>query len=277
MPVSDPIGWRYSGNYMFLVTVVTLADGTGLLHPAVIADKRKWRFEDECAKMDVFATTRVMATGEKHMYFGQRRKGFDAFCLNLIDREAEADQLNQPQFDLSENWKTRPYWRNMIACQDLGGLAQSLDRMVNEQQVNNSDTATFTMRNGCIFRSVDEIVASRFLGLYRTNPVSGKSPEFIIEIHEVIHLNRRTGVLTTSLMPTTPVRTRMLNLDAECGSPIAVPVGRSGAVYLSGAERGQVEAVVVDTPGGQKVGYSNLPDIIGNQICAKQDLVFRRN
>jgi hypothetical protein len=276
LPVSGPIGWRYAGDYLFLVTVVNLADGTGLLHPAVIADKRKWRLEDECAELDVFASARILATGEKHMFFGQRRKGFDPFCVNLVDRVAEADALNQPQQYLSDNWQTRSYWRNMIACQDLGGLTQSLDRMVNEQQINNSDSATFTMKNGCIFRAEDEIVASRFLGLYTTMPVSAKGPQFVVEIHEVVHINRRTGVLTTALMPTTPVRARMLRLPAECASPMPIPVRGRRVVYLSGAEQGSVEAAVVDTPTGRKVAYSDLPEVIGVQSCTKQDLVFQR-
>ncbi len=276
LPVSGPIGWRYAGNYLFLVTVVSFPDGTGMLHPAVIADRRKWRLEDECAELDVFASARILATGEKHMYFGQRRKGFDPFCVKLVDRVAEANELNQPQQSLSENWVTRPYWRNMIACQDLAGLTQSLDRMVNEQQVNNSDQATFTMKNRCIFRSVDEIVASRFVGLYTTTPASAKGPQFIVEIHEVVHINRRTGVLTTALMPTTPVRARMLRLPNECASPIAIPVRGRNAVYLSGAEMGRVEVAVVDTPAGRKVAYSNIPEVVGIQSCAKEDLVFQR-
>lgn len=276
LPVSGPIGWRYSGDYLFLVTIVNFAHGNGLLHPAVIADRRKWRLEDECSKLDLFADAKILVTGEKHQYFGQRRKGFDPFCANLVDRVAEADALNQPQQYLSENWQTRPYWRNMIACQDLGGLAQSLDRMVNEQQVNNSDNATFTMKNGCIFRAVDEIVASRFLGLYTTTPVSGNGPQFVVEIHEVVHINRRTGVLTTALMPTTPVRARMLRLPSECTSPMAVPVRGRKVVYLAGAEPGNIEAAVVDAPGGRKVAYSDLPEVIGIQSCAKQDLVFER-
>lgn len=277
LPVSEPIGWRYSGNYLFLVTVLPLADGTGMLHPAVIADRRVWRLEDECAEMDIFATTRVVATGEKHMYFGQRRKGFDPYCVNLVNRVSEADELNQPQRDLSENWKSRPYWRNMIACQDLGGLAKSLDRMVNEQQVNNSDTATFTMRDSCIFRSVDEIVASRFIGLYRTTPVSANSPAFVVELHEVVHINKRTGVLVTAFMPSVPVRVKLLRLGDECMTTMPVPTRSGRVVNILGAQSGQVEAAVIEGASGRKIAYSNLGEVIGIASCAKQDLVFKRN
>jgi len=277
LPVSEPIGWRYSGEYLFLTTVVSFVDGSVLLHPAVIADRKKWRLEDECAKLDVFSTTRLIGTGEKHMYFGQRRKGFDGYCINLVDRVNEANELNMPQRNLSENWKSRPYWRNMIACRDIDGLTKSLNKMVNEQQVNNSDSATFAMKDGCIFRSVDEIVASRFIGLYQTSPESLSSPTFIVELHEVVHINKRTGVLVASLMPTVPLRVKMLKLSIDCASPIPV-VSRSGkTVYLSGASVGQVEAVVIDTASGSKVAYSDLGTIIGNPRCEKQNLEFRRN
>jgi hypothetical protein len=165
----------------------------------------------------------------------------------------------------------------MIACQDLMGLALSLDRMVNEQQVNNSDRATFTMKNRCIFRSVDQIVASRFLGLYKTTPTNGKGPEFVVEIHEVVHINRRTGILTTAFMPTTPVRSRLLRLDEQCSSPISIPIIGRGLVYLSGAKQSRVETVTIKTPAGRTAVTSNLPGVIGIGSCAKRDLVFRRN
>jgi hypothetical protein len=275
IPHDNPFGWLKSGDYIFLVNGVSLNDGRRFVHATTVASARNWRLEDHCSSIDFMVKT-VMPTGEDYRFFGFRRKiGFDPTCRNLINTVEEANELNAPRRDFSKVWKSRPYRRTTIGCQNVDGLANALDRMVNEQQVNNSDVATFGSKDGCTHRSVDEIVASRFLGLYKTIPVKDYKASFVVELHQVIFLNKRSGVLTPLFMATSAVRTRLLRIAPECQSSTLVPTRGKREVYLMGANLENVDAVDIDTPLGRRQlgGLTNTP--VGMSLCETNERVWR--
>ena len=277
IPNNNPFGWLKSGDYryLFLVNGVVLNDGRKFVHATAVAPARMWRLEDDCSDID-FMVKAVLPTGENYRFFGFRRKqGFDSFCRNLVNTVVEANELNAPRRSFSEVWKSRPYRRTTIGCLDIDGLANALDRMVNEQQVNNSDVATFGSRDGCTHRSVDEIVASRFLGLYRTIPINANKLSFVVEIHHVIFINKRNGVLTSLFMATSAVRSRLLRISPECQGAISIPTKGRRQIHLMGSNLSDVDSVSIDTPSGQRqIGrLSNTP--VGIAACETDERVWR--
>ena len=273
IPTENPIGWVYAGDYLVLTNGIDLGDGRKFLIASVVVSRREWRLEDDCSNLDVFSKS-TLPTGDSYRFFGQRRKGFDAFCRNLVNTVAEANALNAPRRSFSDIWKSRPYWRTMIACSDIDGLTNSLDRMVNEQQVNNSDSATFGRKDRCTFRPVDEIVASRFMGLYKTSPSNPSSPSFVVEVHEVVYAGRRDGELTTLLMASNAIRSRLLRLDPQCQRPTEVPTQGLRSVYLMGTRLRDVASVSIKTSFGERElePLTNTP--VGFPSCETDTRVY---
>lgn len=273
IPTENPIGWVYAGEYLLLTNGIDMGDGRKFLVASVVVPRRQWRLEDDCANLDIFSKS-TLPTGDSYRFFGQRRKGFDPFCRNLVNTVAEASALNAPRRSFSDVWKSRPYWRTMIACSDIDGLTNSLDRMVNEQQVNNSDSATFGRKDRCTFRPVDEIVASRFMGLYKTSPMNPANPSFVVEVHEVVYMGRRNGELTTYLMASNAIRSRLLRLDPQCQRPTAVPTQGLRSVYLMGTRLRDVASVSIKIPSGERElePLTNAP--VGIPVCETDTRVY---
>lgn len=273
IPTENPFGWVYAGEYIALINGLDVGDGRKFLIASVVVSRREWRLEDDCAAVN-FTFKTVLPTGDSYRFFGAQRKGFDPFCRNLVNTFAEADALNAPRRSFSEVWKSRPYWRTMIACSDIDGLTNSLDRMVNEQQVNNSDRATFGRKDRCTFRPVDEIVASRFMGLYKTVPINAGGPSFVVEVHEVVHAGRRDGELTTSLMASNPTRSRLLRLEPACQRPISVPTQGLRSVYLMGTNLRNVASVSIKTPFGERELEPLMNTPVGISACETDTKIY---
>ena len=273
IPTKDPYGWIYAGDYLALINGIILTDGRKFVIAQAVVSRREWRLEDDCSQIN-FAAKSVLPTGDSYRFFGMQRKGFDPFCRNLVNTVAEANALNAPRRSYSDVWKSRPYWRTMIGCMDIDGLANSLDRMVNEQQVNNSDSATFGRKDRCTFRPVDEIVASRFMGLYKTTPINPANPSFVVQVHEVVYRGRRDGELTTLLMASNAIRTRLLRLDPKCQKLTSVPTQGMRFVSLMGTSLRDVGSVVIKTPSGDQeiAALTNTP--VGIAACEMEDRVY---
>lgn len=73
-----------------------------------------------------------------------------------------------------------------IGCLYLGGLANQLDRLRDERQVQDSDPRVFKSKSGCDVLFHLEIVASRFLGWYDTGT-------YLVPIHRVEYDNGQKG------------------------------------------------------------------------------------
>lgn len=273
LPNKNPYGWMYAGEYLALTNGIILDDGRKFVMASVVVSRREWRLEDDCANIN-FSAKGSLPTGDRYFFFGLQRKGFDPFCRNLVNTVIEANSLNAPRRSFSDVWKSRPYWRTMIGCSDIDGLANSLDRMVNEQQVNNSDRATFGRKDRCTFRPVDEIVASRFMGLYRTSPISPTGPSFVVQIHEVVYAGRRDRELTTLLMASNAIRSRFFRLDQQCQRPVAVPTSGLRSVYLMGTRMRNVASVKISTPSGEREldGLTDTP--VGIPACETDTNVY---
>ena len=267
--IVDTIGWLYSGNYLFLVHGIGTGDGRKWLHASKVVSRQDWRLPSECSQINPFVNVKAaLPTGEEYRFFGFKKKtGFDESCLALVNLQNEADVRNAPRKSFSDVWKSKPHFRNSVVCTRLDGLTTALDRMVNEQQVNNNDIATFRARDQCLSRSIDEIVASRYLGRYLTQPQDPEGKRFFVQLHEVIYINTKTGILTPLFMPTNAIRQKLMRLSGPCGTETQIPNKGRREITLYGTEIVSVKSTTIETPLGDRTlpALTNSP--VGDSTC----------
>lgn len=276
LPDTLPLGWLYAGSYTVLVGAFKdLTNNQTWIRPLVVVRKDEWRLEDHCAQSSPFIRTSVEGADSMSLFGSRVRTGFDPSCRNLVNRKIEADQLNAPPVIYSEAWRSRPQRRTIIGCMTLEALANALDPIVNEMQVINSDQMTFR-KTGCTFRPVDEIVASRFLGIYTTEPASPGGRRFGVDIHEVVYYSKQFKTLTTLLMPSHARRTEMVRRTPECQMPVRIPHRGQRNIMLTGTRLGDVAAANIQTPGGQQLLQPITYTAVGNERCETVTEVFGR-
>jgi hypothetical protein len=266
--IGQPLGWLYAGDYIFLLHALTVntSYGSNFVHASTIVRRTEWRLPADC---DVSPYKVSLPTGDNYRFFGRTKAGMKSHCMTLVNRKAEVDRLNQPPVSYSEHWSSRPVERHMNVCRDLEGLANGLDKVVNEQQIRNNSDDVFSRKQGCYQRGVGDLVASRFMGLYWSFPV-GNKPEFWFEIYHVIYRNPTTGVVTSAYMPVNPVRNKLFDPSGICVRSMArdssQPRNASG-IRLHGSRRGSVPGVTLSSEAGG-ISLPTIPDTaIGLDRC----------
>jgi hypothetical protein len=261
--IGQPIGWLVSNNVIILVHGFRAADGRGLLHVSRLLPRNDYRFPDGCG---VFPARILLPTGEKYRFFGTNGAAVPPACVNLVNRVAEANELNRPPVFLKNGWVSRPESRAMNTCTRIDGLVLGLDRVVNEQQINNSSTDIFPRKMGCVQRAVDNIVASRFVGLYQSNE-GGTAPQFWFEIHHVAYVSALSQNVVMAYMPVRPLRAKFMRMGQSCITGRALLSSNTGSMQLYGAFNFDVEGVAVVHQGRNLAvpGASNT--VVGKAEC----------
>lgn len=237
-------GWLHSGNYIMSVHSLRLSDGRTFVHSSVIRRLDEWRLANDCG---VSMWKVQFPNGEKHRFFGTDRNGLKPHCRSLINRQTEANKLNQPITMLSEHWQSRPEDRQINVCTKLESAANGMDKVVNEMQINNNDDYIFGGIGGCYQASVINIIASRYLGLYLSARADGGA-QFWFEVQYVAYLNKDTGIINYAYMPTRPTRKKFLRVSDTCQAATASLGGRR-TVQLYGARYAELPATPISVAG----------------------------
>ena len=238
--IGEIAGWLHSGDYIMSVHALKLSDGRNFYHSSVIRRLDEWRLADDCG-VSIWKTQ--FLNGEKHRFFGTDRKGIKNHCKSLINRQTEANELNQPITALSDYWQSRPEDRQLNVCTTLDAAANGMDKVINEQQINNNDDYIFEKISRCYQASVNDIVASRYLGLYLSTRADGGA-QFWFEVQYVAYLNKGTGIINYAYMPTRPTRRKFLRVSDVCQSTSA-NLGERRSVQLYGARHADLPATPI--------------------------------
>lgn len=249
--IGQPLGWLYAGDYLYLLHALTVntSSGSNFVHASTIVRRTEWRLPADC---DVSPFKVSLPTGDKYRFFGRTKAGMKPHCMTLVNVRGEIDRLNRPPVAYSEHWWSRPHWRQANVCRDLAGMADGLNKVVNEQQIINDSTDIFSRKQGCTQRDVRKLVASRFMGLYWSQPAPGKK-EFWFEVHHVIFRDPASGAVTEGYMPVKPVRNRLFSPDSHCvvlQSRDPSQPGQAGNIVLNGARIGTVAGVTLPAENG---------------------------
>jgi len=275
--IGQPLGWLYAGDYIFLLHALTMntSSGSNFVHASTIARRTEWRLPADC---DVSPYKVSLPTGDNYRFFGRTKAGMKPHCMTLVNVRNEMNQLNRPPVAYSEHWSSRPHWRQANVCRDLEGMANGLDKVVNEQQIRNDSTDVFSRKQGCTQRDVRKLVASRFMGLYWSRPVPNK-PEFWFEVYHVVFRDPASGVVTEGYMPVNPVRDRLFDPSSRCvvlQSRDPAQPGPARNVVLNGARRGTVPGVTLPPDAGG-ITLPTIPSTaIGLAECYISDTYRRR-
>ncbi|WP_137871677.1 hypothetical protein [Sphingopyxis sp. 2PD] len=275
--IGQPLGWLYAGDYLYLLHALTVhtSQGSNFVHASTIVRRSEWRLPADC---DVSPYKVSLPTGDNYRFFGRTKAGMKPHCMTLVNVRGEIDRLNRPPVAYSEHWWSRPQWRQANVCRDLMGMANGLDKVVNEQQIRNDSTDVFSRKQGCTQRDVRKLVASRFMGLYWSRPTPGKK-EFWFEVHHVIFRDPASGAVTEGYMPVNPVRDRLFSPNSHCAvsqSHDPSQPGQASNVVLYGSRRGAVPGVTLPAEDGG-IAIPTIPSTaIGLSDCYIDPTLRRR-
>lgn len=239
------LGWRYAGDYIYSVHAIVTDAGSWLV-PGNVFRLSEWNLASTCKSRSM--PTKIK-NGPRLILFGQGFTGklFEE-CKTLVDQRAIADAnsrlAEEPKLlEAGSPWYSHPSKPNSRYCLRLDELVQGLDKVVNEQQIINESRDIFSGLRSCNFRTPRDVVASRFVGLYR-----GRDANFLIPIQQVLYHDSRTGQSSLAFMPTFAIRTKGIRMEPNCTNRISINSESNSSITLYGSRIGTVDSIRIQTP-----------------------------